>query len=63
MGRVLVGSLIWRVNVMRAIRILFAVLVAISSLAGTGAAGSASTTSTTDGVAPGAVGLLDCNGY
>src|SRR5947209_7560316 len=48
---------------MRAIRLLFAVLVAISSLAGTGAAGSASTTSTTDGVAPGAIGLLDCNGY
>jgi len=48
---------------MRAIRILFAALVAVSSLAGTGAVGSASTTSSTVGVAPEAVGLLDCNGY
>jgi hypothetical protein len=48
---------------MRMLRILFAVCVAVSSLAGTGAAGAASTTSSTDGVAPNAYGLLDCNGF
>jgi hypothetical protein len=48
---------------MRMLRILFAVCVAVSSLAGTGAAGAASSTSSTDGVAPNAYGLLDCNGF
>ena len=48
---------------MRTLRILFAICMAVSSLAGTGAAGAASSTSTTDGVAPNAYGLLDCNGF